>query len=405
MIETLFQFAIPESLGREYVFQTAGMFPPNGIVFGFNTIKSVGKYARKLGGAQAILITDEVMVGLGFADYIKKVMEEEGVSVVVFGTVEPEPHIETADKLCQLVRGRNFDLVVGLGGGSCMDMAKLTAIIATNDQTPLEVMKTQQVTKPALKKILIPTTAGTGSQVSRTIVISGGRDKYSFGTPFARAEIAIIDPGLTVSMPPKLTASTGIDALSHAIDGVMNRAANPLQDALALGAIELIAKYLRRATFDGHDLEARYHMAMGSTMPMISGSGTLYSHSIAYALTMFQPLPHGIACGVALPYTMAFNLPAIEDKLALVARAMGEPIESLSLHAAGQRAVELVYDLMVDIDMPVSIGNLGFRQEDLPEMAEICVGRYPKKINPRPLAREECLAIFRALWEGKISYP
>ncbi len=399
-----FVFTIPDQLRGEYVFQTAGMFPPNGIVFGFNTVKKVGGFAKQLGGTQALLVTDEVMVRLGFADFVQRAMEQEGLSVEVFGTVEPEPHLATADILWERVRKKNFDLVVGLGGGSCLDMAKLVSLVATNGQSPREVMEKQQVTKAALKKILIPTTAGTGSQVSRTIVISGGRDKYSFGTPLARAEIALIDPGLTVSMPARLTASTGIDALSHAIDSVMNRAANPLQDALALGAIELIAKYLRRAVADGQDLEARYHMALGSTMAMISGAGTLYSHSIAYALAMFQPLPHGIACGVPLPYTMAFNLPAIEDKLALVARAMGEPVESLSLPRAGERAVELVYELMVDIKLPLSIRELGFKREDLPEMAEICVTRYPKAGNPRPLSREDGLLLFQWLWEGKLPW-
>ena len=184
----------------------------------------------------------------------------------------------------------------------------------------------------------------------------------------------------------------------------MKKAVNPIPDALALGAIELIGKYLRRATFDGHDLEARYYMAIGAAMPMIAGAGMLYSHSIANVLAMFKPLPHGIGCGVALPYTMAFNLPVVEEKLALVARAMGEPIESLSLREAGQRAVELVYNLMVDVNMPVSIREMGFNQSDLPEMAEICVDRYPKTNNPRSLSREECLTIFRSLWEGKITF-
>jgi alcohol dehydrogenase len=404
MAKAQFNFEVPAHLKDAFLFQTAGTFPPNGIIFGFNTVKQVGVHAKKLGGKKTLLVTDKVMVQLGFADLVKASLEKEGLKADIFDQVEPEPHFETADILYEIVRRTDFDLVVGLGGGSCMDMAKLIAVAATNQQTPKEVMEKRVVTKAALKKILIPTTAGTGSQVSRTIVISGGRDKYSFGTPFARAEIALIDPGLTISMPPDLTAATGVDALSHAIDTVMNRSANPLNIALALGGIELIAKYLRRATFNGQDLEARYYMAMGSTMPMISGAGTLYSHSIAYALAMFQPLAHGIGCSVALPYTMAFNLSAVEDNLALIARAMGERIESISAREAGRRAVECVYDLLVDLKLPVSLKEMGFNKEDLPEMAEICVARYPKGNNPRPMSGRESLTLFKSMWEGKIIF-
>lgn len=405
MEQALLDFEIPAHLRREFVFQTAGILPPNGILFGFNTVKKVGEQARKLGGKQAILVTDEVMVQMGFADFVKGAMEKEGLKVEVFGKVEPEPHIETANALYEMVQKSKFDLVVGLGGGSCMDMAKLVSIAATNEQTPIDLVEKKVVNKPGLNKILIPTTAGTGSEVSMYIVVTVGKDKYFIGTPYAYPEIAIIDPGLTVSMSPKITASTGIDALSHAIDSVMNKLSNPFFDSLAFGGIELIAKYLRRATFDGKNMDARYYMAMAATTSMISfaGTGGLYSHSISYVLAMFQPLAHGIGCGVGLPYTMVFNLPVIEDKLTLVARAMGERIESLSARAAGQRAVELVYDIIADVKMPVSLKEMGFKREDLPKMAEICITRYPRANNPRPMSKEECLALFESMWEGKIS--
>jgi len=287
-----------------------------------------------------------------------------------------------------------------------MDMAKLTSIVATNEQKPFDIVEKQVVSKPPLKKILIPTTAGTGSEVSRYIVVSKGNDKYFIGTPYAHPEIAIIDPGLTVSMPPNVTASTGIDALSHAIDSLMNKLANPFYDSLGLAGVELIAKYLRRATFDGQDIEARYYMAMAATMSMMSmnGTGALYSHSISYALSMFKPLAHGIGCGVGLPYTMAFNLPMVEEKQALIARAMGERIESLSARTAAQLAAELVYDLMADVKMPLSLKEMGFKHEDLPKIAEVCITRYPRANNPRPMSKEQCLALFESMWEGEVTY-
>lgn len=396
---------IPAHLKRDFTFQTAGIFPPNGILFGFDTVERVGEQAVKMGGKKAILVTDEVMVQLGRAKLVKGALEKEGLKVDVFGKVDPEPHMDTGDALYDMVRQAKFDLVVGLGGGSSMDMAKLTSIVATNEQAPIELMSRKQVTKPGLKKILIPTTSGTGSEVSMYFVVSAGKDKYFVGSPYAYPEIAIVDPGLTVSMPPQVTASTCIDALSHAIDSVMNRLANPFYDSLGLGGIELIAKYLRRATFDGQDLEARYYMSMGATISMMSmtGTGGLYSHSISFVLAMFQPIAHGIGCGVGLPYTMVFNLPLIEDKLALIARAMGGRVEFLSLRAAGQRAIQMVYDLIADVKVPLSLKEMGFQHEDIYKMAEILITKYARPNNPRPMDKEDCLALFEAMWEGEIS--
>jgi len=406
MVQVHPDFEIPTHLRRAFVFQSAGMQPPNGILFGFNTVQRVGDEAKKLGGNHVILVTDEVMEQLGNVDLVKGALEKDGLKVEVFAKVDPEPHLETANALYEMVVKRDFDLVVGLGGGSSMDMAKLASIVATNNREPFEIVEKKAVTKPALKKILIPTTAGTGSEVSMYIVVSKGHDKYFIGTPYAYPNIAIIDPGLTFSMSPLITASTGIDALSHAIDSLMHKLSNPIFDSLGFAGVELIGKYLRRATFDGQDSEARYYMAMAATLSMMSmnGTGALYSHSISYTLSRFQPLAHGIGCGLGLPYSMAFNLPMTEEKHALIARAMGERIESISTRMSAQRAVELVYDLMADVKMPLSLRELGFKREDIPKMAEICITRYPRSYNPRPMSKEQCLTLFESMWEGEITY-
>lgn len=406
MAKAKLDYEIPAHLKRELVFQTAGVLPPNGLLFGFNTIQKVGAQAKTLGGKQALLVTDEVMVQLGYAELVKELVEKEGIKVDVYGKVDPEPHIETAaDALYDVAMKAKSDLVIGLGGGSSMDMAKLTSIAAPNEIKPLDLMsKKKEATKPALKKILIPTTSGTGSEVSKMFVASAGKDKYFLGSPYAFPEIAIIDPGLTVSMPPRITASTGIDALSHAVESLMHKWANPWFDSIGLGGIELIAKYLRRATFNGKDLEARYYMSMGAALAMISMSGTggLYAHSIAYVLAMYQPTAHGVGCGVGLPYTMAFNVPVCEEKLALIARAMGEKVESISTRDAARKAAQAVYDLTAEVKLPVSLKEMGFRHEDVYKMAEINVTKYPREFNPRPMSKEESLALFEAMWEGKL---
>jgi len=383
----------------------AGILPPNGILFGFNTIKKVGEQAKKLGATQTLLVTDETMVQLGYAGLVQESLEKAAINVDTFGRVEAEPHLETADLLFDMTLKKKYNLVIGLGGGSSMDMGKLTSILATNPQPPLELMSKKVVNIPALKKILIPTTSGTGSEVSHWMVASSHKEKYAMATPFAFAEIAIIDPGLTISVPPKITASTGMDALTHAVESLTNKLANPMSDYTGLGSVELISKYLRRATFNPQDLEARYYMSISATLAMMSmgGHGALYAHSIANALAMYQPIAHGVGCAVGLPYTMAFNVPVIEERMALIARAMGEKIDSLSTRAAAWRAVEMVYDLMADIKMPMSLKEMGFRHQDLDKMVEFCLTKFPRPNNPRPMSKEEALLLFEAMYEGKLN--
>jgi alcohol dehydrogenase class IV len=398
-------YEVPVHLQRDFVFQTAGILPPNGIFFGYKTIRKVGEVAAKMGAKQALVVTDETMVHLGYAELAKELLEKEKIQVEVYGKVEPEPHLETADALYQMVKKTSFDLVVGLGGGSPMDMAKLTALAATNNQTPRQLLLDKTINKAPLKRILIPTTSGTGSEVSMFLVASIAKDKYPILTTFNYPEVAIIDPGLTLSMPPRVTASTGIDALSHAVDSLMNKLANPLYDSLALAGIELVGKYLRRATFNGQDLEARYYMSMGATLCMmaLTGTGGLYSHAISYVLAMYQPTIHGIGCGVGLPYTMSFNAPLIEEKLAAIARALGGKVDSLSSRAAAKKSAELVYGLIADVKLPVSLKEMGFRHEDAYKMAELCVMNYPRPNNPRDLSKEDALGLFEAMWQGNLN--
>ena len=397
---------IPPHLQKGFVFQTAGTVFPQGIYFGFGSVGRVGDLARKLGKTRALLVTDSVMVDLGYAGRVADSLKEAGLKVESFSGVEPEPEMSTAETLREQVRGGDFDLVIGLGGGSALDMAKLTSLVATNDASPFEWMsKKKPATRPGLTKILIPTTSGTGSEVSRYVVVSAGKEKYGSSSPFVYADVAIIDPELTVSMPGRITAITGLDALSHGIDAAMNKYELPFFDSLAYGGIELISRYLRRATRDGGDLEARYYMAMGSMMSMMAMDGkgvALYSHSISYVLAAFHPVPHGLGCGLALPYTMAANLPSAEDRLARMARSMGQITEPFSPGAAARKAVRFVRGLLEELGLPVSLKEMGFQKEDLPSMAEMCLTRYKREYNPRDLTPEEMRAIFEGMWQGEV---
>jgi alcohol dehydrogenase class IV len=397
---------IPENLKKGFVFRTVGMLPPEGIYFGFNSVKNVGGLAVNLNAKKVILITGKTMVKIGYAAMVQKLLENEGVAVDIFGEVEPEPHIETVNRAYEMVRKKQYDLVIGLGGGSSMDMSKTIATLATNPQAPVDLLQKKVIKNASLKTILIPTTSGTGSEVSNMFLVKVGEEKCMIVSPYVIARLAIVDPALTISMPPKVTASSGMDALSHAVESVMNKTANPFYDAIAYGGIGLISKYLLRATNKGNDLEARYYMSMGSMMAMVAfnGTGGLYAHSFSHVLGMYRPTPHGVGCGISLAHTMAFNKPAVAEKLALIARAMDERTDALTRNGAAEKGVKAVFALQKGVKLPISMKDMGFNYADLDKMAVICIDTFPRPNNPRVLTKEGARSVLEAMWEGKVNY-
>jgi alcohol dehydrogenase len=252
--------------------------------------------------------------------------------------------------------------------------------------------------------ILIPTTAGTGSEVSPYSVVKIGEKKYFPMSPFFYPDIAIIDPGLTISMPPFITASTGMDALSHAIEGMMHKNANPFCDALCLAGVQMIGCHLRRAVANGEDLEARYYMSLGATLCMMgmSMSGGLYAHSVSFVIGKYKPTPHGIGVALGLPYLMAFNLPVVASRLAKIAAALGEPIWMYSEQEAAKRAIHAVKSLMTDVGLPLTLKDYGISEKDLPDMANMMISLYPRPMNPRSMDQESSINYWRNMWNGML---
>lgn len=241
-------------INRVFEFRTVGMPSPNRIIFGCGAVNSVGEEAAKLAKGKALLVSDEILDKLGTVEKVKGVLEGAGFDVSTFTNVEAEPHIETAEALYENHVGKAFSLLVGVGGGSVMDMSKLAAQCIANDIHPRKITDGEVVPDTrGLPLILAPTTSGTGSEVSPIFVITVGKDKKFVNNPFFFSDISIVDPVLTVSMPPRVTASTGLDALSHAIEGMMNTNASPLSDIFCLGGIELAGAYLRKAVADGEN--------------------------------------------------------------------------------------------------------------------------------------------------------
>ena len=386
-------------------FRTAGMSPPNRVIVGCGAIGKLGEEAGRLAGGKALIVSDETISKTGILEQAAANLRSSGLSVDMFTDIHPEPHIEAVEALYDFSRKDDYSLVVGVGGGSVMDVSKLAAqCMAAHKPVRDYVEGKIAVEKRGIPLILLPTTAGTGSEVSMYLVVSLGEDKKFLGSPYFYPDMAIVDPELTISVPPRVTASTGIDALSHAIEGMLHLKANPFSDALCLTGIEMVGTYLRRATADGEDLEARYYMSLGATLGMMGMvmSGGLYAHSVSYAISKYKPTPHGVGCALPLPYTMEFNLPACIPQLSRIAVAMGEQTWMLSELDAAHLACRSVARLIRDVGLPLTLQELGgINETDLEDMAALMLKNWPRPMNPRPMGIQESVKFWQDMWAGR----
>ncbi len=396
---------IPPTLKRVFDFQTAGMKPPNRVIFGFGASDQIGAEAAKLSGGRAMLVSDQTLQKTQTVDRLGSILSQSGLQVQTFTEVEPEPHVESAEALYQRCLAGEVSMLIGVGGGSVMDTTKLVAQSVGAKQSPRDYMEGKVVAeRSGIPMILVPTTAGTGSEVSPYLVVKIGGKKRAIGNGCYYPDMAIVDPLLCVSMPPFVTATTGIDALSHAVEGMMHKNANPFSDALCLAGIEMIGRFLRRVVADGSDLEGRYYMSLAATMCMLgmAMSGGLYAHSACFIIGEYKPTAHGLGCALGLPYLMDYNLPLVSGKLARVAAALGEPTWMHSEWNSAKLAVQAVARLIRDAGLPLTLKEYGVQEKDLPDMARSMITLYPRPMNARSMGVEDAILYFRNMWEGNI---
>jgi len=343
-------------------------YSPLRAIFGVGCAATLGEQAKSLGARKVLLVTDKVIRRkTENVDNALANLRAQGIAAEVFDDVEHDPLVATAQRSVEYARAFQPDAVVGLGGGSSLDIAKATAVFLTNGATPLSQMwGVENIPQPALPLILLPTTGGTGSEASRHCVLTdiepdGSHKKKSIVSSKIIARVAIIDPSLMVTAPPALTAATGMDALTHAIETYVSREAQPLTDPLALEAVRLISQYLRRATANGQDIEARSGMANAAYMAGLAFSNGQLGivHAVAMVLGSRFNIPHGVANALMLPYVMEFNEMAATSRFAQIARALGEHIEQLSERDAAHRATTAVHRLMEDLSLPRRLGDVG----------------------------------------------
>jgi alcohol dehydrogenase len=338
---------------------------PTKVVFAAGSVNGIGQECLSLGGTKAFLVTGRTSTkNSPYFGQIVKSLNEAGVAVHTYAEIEADPSVETIDRGAAVMKSVNADVVIAFGGGSPTDAAKAMAMLQENQGSILDYMRgRRQIAKAGLPLICIPTTAGSGSEVTAAAVVTDRESKEKIGISHGSMtpKVAIVDPVLHVSMPSAVTASTGIDALTHAIEAYIAVESHPLSDAACLQAIRLIGGYLRRAVANGNDIEARGKMALASLMAGIgfnhAGLGAV--HGIAHPVGAQFGIAHGVANGIMLPYVMEYCAMAGYAKFRDIAIALGEDIGGMNERDAAKQAVIAVVALKQDIGIPETLSMVG----------------------------------------------
>ncbi len=378
-------------------------FSPNRILLGIGATKEIGKETKALGGTKVLIVTDSGVVNSGLVDSLRTNLEEAGLKVFLFDRVEPEPSAPLVDESAQFIKEKGVDIVIGVGGGSSLDVAKGASLLASNPGNVLDYCGIDLIPKRGLPKILVPTTAGTGSEVTRVFVVTDKRDnmKKVVYSNYAISDLAIVDPMLTISMPSKVTADTGMDALVHAIETYVSMNATPFSDLLASKSIELIAKYLPIAFAKSENIEARYHMSLASLLAGLAfASGGLGAvHALAYPLGTEYHLPHGRTNAIMLPHVMEFNLIGNRPRYALIAEMMGKGENIADLKGKAALAVEAVIGLLEDVQIPYHLRDYGIPKEAILKLAHEGMKQARLFVpNPRNPSEKDVEVIYTKAW-------
>ncbi len=378
---------------------------PRKTLFGYGAVDKISEEAKLLGGQRVLIVTDSTVEKIGLVDKVRKPLLDSGFETDTWNGVEPEPTLRVADMLTGVARAKDYDLIIGVGGGSSLDMAKVASLMNKNPGELANYLSGSQLQRKGLPLIAVPTTSGTGSEATATLVVTHQDMKMGFTHPYGMPDIAIVDPELTISLPQKVTANTGLDALSHAIEAYMSIRANVYADAYCLQSMELIAENLRLAFCQGNNREARYSMSMASMLGglSIANSSVCGVHAMAYGFAVMKQLPHGFSCAMALPYIMKYNALAIPERIADVAQVLGEDTGELNSREAAEIAVEAVFRLNEDLGIPRSLGELGVPKEDVPRIADETM-RITRSLlnNPRSISKVDAVQIFEDMWNGYI---
>jgi len=367
------------------------------IIYGSGSVDQLGLIAKEKGAKRVVLVTDSGVKKTGLIEKIQNNLKEHGIDNKLFEEIELSSSTETVDKGAKLIHQKKYDLIVAIGGGSSIDTAKAISVVVTNGGKCLDYAGSNKVKKPGMEVIALPTTAGTSAEITDVAVIADRSSNARIGirSPYIVPSLAILDPLLTVTMPSQITASTGMDALSHAIESYTNTYTEAPTEVLALEAIQRIGANLCHAVANGTNLEARDNMLMGSLLAGLAFRNTRLGllHAITGPFCGYYEVPHGVANSVLLPYVMDFNLKGNLDKFANIASALGISITNLSRREAAQASVTAIRQLLVDVGLPVSFKSMNLDPTLIPTIASQAIKSGNIAINTRIPKVEDIIAI------------
>jgi aldehyde dehydrogenase (NAD+) len=374
-------------------------FGPTKIIFGNgSSSQELESEMSALKCSRAVVVTDQGIIKAGLLDKITKALGEKCVGV--FSDVPQDSGLDVIDRAAAFAREKGADIIISVGGGSAIDTAKGMCILLTEGGSLADFEGIQLLTRPQTPHIVIPTTAGTGSEVTWIAVVydKNKGQKRLIVESYNAPRVAILDPTLTVKLPPLLTASTGMDAMTHAVEAVSDVDHEPIADALGLHAIRLLNKYLPQCIKDGSDLTARGQVQLAATMAGWAFGNSMVGlvHAMAHSIGAVAHVPHGVANGILLPHCMEFNLPDAEDYYAEIAQAMNVYEKGSTTKQAAEAAVKAVFDLSKKIGHPQKLSEFGVTEEHIIKAANMSMSDGAIVCNVRLVTdSSEVLAIYR----------
>lgn len=374
---------------------------PSTVLYGVGCIEQLGNKVKPL-GKKALIVSDKVMTDVGYVEKIQDILTQQDIGYEVYNEVNGEPTDVMIEKGLTIYKDNNCDFLIGIGGGSPVDAAKAIGLMNTNPGNIVDYMGLGKVKNPLPPVVAIATTSGTGSEVTQFTIIADTKNdvKMLIGSSYIVPVLAVNDPLLTLSVPAKTTAATGIDAFTHAIEAYISKKAQPFTETMSLSAINRISKYIRKAWANGDDIEARSEMMIASMEAGIafSNASVTIVHGMSRPIGAIFHIAHGISNAVLLPKCMEFAMMGAPEKFAKVAEAMGENIEGLTTMEAAKKAVQAIKLLNDDLEIP-SISGLGIDKEEFmavaPKMAQDAVNSGSPGNTPRKVNLEQIIQIYK----------
>ncbi len=374
-------------------------FMPSISLMGADCLKDAGEQVAELGFKKALIVTDKVLGQIGIVKKVTDVLDNKDIEYAIYDETKPNPTVKNVNDGLALLKEKECDFVISLGGGSAHDCAKGIALLATNGGEIKDYEGVDKSKKPQLPMVGINTTAGTGSEMTLFAIITDEERhiKMALVDKHLTPIIAVNDPMLMLAMPKSLTAATGMDALTHAVEAYVSTAATPITDACAEKAIELISNYLVNAVENGQDVEARDMMAYAEYLAgMAFNNASLgYVHAMAHQLGGFYNLPHGVCNAILLPHVQEYNKATSASRLAKIAKIMGGNIEGLTDEQGADLCIDMIKSLSQTVGIPEGLGVLGVKESDFETLATNALNDACSLTNPRKGNLEEVIAIFK----------